>query len=118
MRRKFLTTFIAVCCLTSCIWAFSGCEIIKSIFGIFGNAENGTYYIYRGGQLDKSVYITLSNGDWEDNDNMSGTYKVSGEDITFYTIMMGEETEFVKGKISDGKLSLASSTYYKEDSQP
>ena len=64
-------TLVAVIVLLSLIPTFI---VMKS---------NGTYYRSLGGEIEKSEYIVLKNGKWEDETGSSGKYSVSGDTVTF-----------------------------------
>ena len=81
----------------------------------------GTYYLYEDNLLDKSTYFKLSSDSWTDENNDSGTYKLSESTIIFYMSELGNE-ELYRGTIGSGKLEISfegiKTTYYKEGSEP
>ncbi|MDE6504614.1 MAG: leucine-rich repeat protein [Clostridia bacterium] len=69
--------------------------------------NNGVYYkLGYDGELDKSDYIKINSGSWEDNDGEKGTYKLNGENVTFYVEFLGSVEELASGTLSNGVLAL------------
>ena len=62
----------------------------------------GTYYKVSGDTLDESSWIKLSGGKWTDDEDASGTYKTSGNNITFFV----DGEELCSGTAKDGTLEL------------
>ena len=73
-------------------------------------SENGTYYLKRAytNELDSSTYIKLNGGRWEDSDGLSGTYKISNGNITFYI----NDNVFLQGSINAGTIQIEAFSSY------
>ena len=115
MKRKFWITVCAAAMLVLCAFGLAGC-------GWFGSSRDGTYYLYENNTLNKEEWFRLSGSDWSDNSGASGTFAVSGTDITFYAEIFGSNEEMVSGTIENGVLTLdvmgATMVYCKEGSEP
>ena len=68
--------------------------------------EAQTYYLYENGTYNKDIYIILDNDIWVDDDNASGEYTISGENIVFYIEIFGSKEELYTGTINDGVMVL------------
>lgn len=68
--------------------------------------EAQTYYLYENGTYNKDIYIILDNDIWVDDDNASGEYSISGENIVFYIEIFGSKEELYTGTINDGVMVL------------
>lgn len=68
--------------------------------------EAQTYYLYENGTYNKDIYIILYNDIWVDDDNASGEYSISGENIVFYIEIFGSKEELYTGTINDGVMVL------------
>lgn len=110
--KKVLYLFyiiIVVACVVGitfyCVEVYS-CKLPITFSSCFGEyTNNGTYYLTRNGVKDKSTYITLKNGEWEDSDGLSGTYEVTSKGvIIFYA--GNSSIEFIRGTVGGGKLEL------------
>jgi len=81
---------------------------------------NGTYYQMQfNGEVDKTSYLILRSGNWEDDDGEKGTYKTNGDKIILYIKLFGQNEELAAGTISNGVLTLdtgggANETYVSE----
>ncbi len=62
----------------------------------------GTYYEVNGDELNESSWIKLQGGKWTDDEDASGTYKTSGNNITFFV----DGEELCSGTAKDGTLEL------------
>ena len=64
--------------------------------------EAQTYYLYENGTYNKDINIILDSDIWVDDDNASGEYSISGENIVFYIEIFGSKEELYTGTINDG----------------
>ncbi len=68
---------------------------------------DGIYYQMQfGGDVDKSSYLILRSGNWEDDDGEKGTYKTDGDKIILYIKLFGQNEELATGTITNGVLTL------------
>ena len=98
--KSFMRVLLTVVMLL-CAMCFVACGQ-----GNTGGNGKGTYYLYENGQLDKSVYIELDGEKWTDSNRESGTYILSGNIVTFYEEIRGENIEILKGTLKDGVLTI------------
>ena len=98
MRIKYviisiISMFFLLICISSC-----------------SNSDNnglvGTYYLYEKENYNKEIYIILESNTWKDDDNASGEYSISGENIIFYVDFLGSKEELYSGTIKDGVMVL------------
>lgn len=70
-----------------------------------GYKYNGTYYYTTNTGRDKSIYIILTNDEWEDSDGLYGTYNVTSKGVIIFYLRNSSE-EFVRGTIGNGVLEI------------
>ena len=74
-----------------------------------GKSENGTYYRYLDGEIDRSDYIKLDGGKWSENGSGKGTYTVKDGTISFYIPELSETKSVYDGTLTDnGVLTIKS----------
>lgn len=92
MKKRILLVALAMgLLLLSVALVLAACSSVK-----------GTYYQVSGDKLNESSWIDLSGGKWTDDENASGTYKKSGDNITFFV----DGEELCSGTLKDGTLEL------------
>ena len=116
MKRKLWIALLSAAMLAACAFGFAACGVL------FGASRNGTYYLYENNVLDKTEWFELDGSDWSDHSGASGTFEVSGKNITFYAEIFGSQEEMVSGTIENGVLTLnvmgVTIVYCKEGSEP
>ena len=88
------------------VFLFLVLTIISSCSNNELSEEAQTYYLYENGTYNKDIYIILDNDIWVDDDNASGEYSISGENIVFYIEIFGSKEELYTGTINDGVMVL------------
>ena len=74
-----------------------------------GKSENGTYYRYLNGKIDRSDYIKLDGGKWSEDGSGKGTYTVKNGTISFYISELSETKSVYDGTLTDnGVLTIKS----------
>ena len=73
-----------------------------------GLSVQGIYYEYveSTGKLDEDSWIELQNYEWGDSAGRKGSFEISGEIITLFTVEGEESVEYATGTVSGGELSL------------
>lgn len=125
MKKKIFIVLLAIISIFACAFGLAACDGCDSDSGnntTNSNGNNGTYYLYENGKLDKSQYIKIDGDKWSDDDGVNGTIKQSGDNFAFYAVVFGSNEEMYSGTISNGKLTVkvfgSTMTYYKEGSEP
>ena len=115
MKRKFWITICAAAMLALCAFGLAGC-------GSSDSSTDGTYYLYENSALNKEEWYSLSGSDWSDHLGASGTFAVSGTNVTFYVEILGSNEELFGGTIENGVLTIdffgTTMIYCKEGSEP
>lgn len=88
------------------VFLFLVLTIISSCSNHELSEEAQTYYLYENGTYNKDIYIILDNDIWVDDDNASGEYSISGENIVFYIEIFGSKEELYTGTINAGVMVL------------
>ena len=101
MKKKFVIVLFALACCVVCIFGCAACSNRDNDSSI-----DGTYYLYAGGSLDKSQYITLEKTTWKNDTANSGEAEISGENITLYTEVFEKKEKFANGTVKNGILTL------------
>ena len=101
MKKKFVIVLFALACCVVCIFGCAACNNRDNDSSI-----DGTYYLYAGGSLDKSQYITLEGTTWKNDTANSGEAEISGENITLYTEVFEKKEKFANGTVKNGILTL------------
>ena len=101
MKKKFVIVLFALACCVVCIFGCAACSNRDNDSSI-----DGTYYLYAGGSLDKSQYITLEGTTWKNDTANSGEAEISGENITLYTEVFEKKEKFANGTVKNGILTL------------
>ena len=76
-----------------------------------GSSIEGTYY-----NADKSESFKLKGGEWTASASgiqMTGTYKVDGNKVTFYMDLLGEEVEAFSGTVDGNTITVEGEAYTK-----
>lgn len=112
--KKLVSLLLAVCMCLSIGTLLTSCD---------GNSQNnGTYYLFDNGVTDKDSWVKIDGSKWSDNDGMSGSFELDGENISFYVELDGEKELLLDGTLKDGKLtiggSLVSVVYYLDGKAP
>lgn len=73
-----------------------------------GLSVQGIYYEYveSRGTLDEDTWIELRHYEWGDSAGHKGTFEISGEVITLFTVEGEESVEYATGTVSGGELAL------------
>ena len=100
MKRKLLLAAMTVLMVVACAVGFTACGDNG------GTSVDGTYYLYVNDTLDKTQFITLDDKTWTDDEGETGEYSLSGNSITLYAELLGEQEEFASGTVKDGVLTL------------
>ena len=74
MKKKFVIVLFALACCVVCIFGCAACSNRDNDSSI-----DGTYYLYAGGSLDKSQYITLEGTTWKNDTANSGEAEISAK---------------------------------------
>ena len=64
-----------------------------------------TYYRVKNGTYDYEDYIKIDGDTWEDADGASGTVKKSGDIVTLYVDVFGEQEVYLEGTLQKGVLT-------------
>ena len=64
-----------------------------------------TYYRVKNGTYDYEDYIKIDGDTWEDADGASGTVKKSGDTVTLYVDVFGEQEVYLEGTLQKGVLT-------------
>lgn len=63
------------------------------------------YYLVENGNYDYEDYIKIDGDTWEDADGVSGTVEKSGDTITLYVNIFGEQEVYLEGTLQKGVLT-------------
>ena len=115
MKRNLIAIILAISLIMSSVFIFSACSLFAA------STENGTYYLYSNGTLNKDIYVKLNDGQWTSNSSQytSGTYTINDGIIQFLTVenVMGVNIIYTGGRYNRGGLEFNGNTFYKEGFQ-
>jgi len=104
MKKKLLIKVLSGLCIGSSVFGLFACD--GGSGGPGGPNVEGKYYSVQYGVCDQESWLELSNGNWSDESGATGTYTVSGSNVTLY---YGEDVLYTV-KWDNGELEFFDST--------